>query len=81
MNSKILNITIVLLLMTLFGSGCTGKGFIRPGMSIHHDIYYRNPWHRYDHFPPPRFISPPPIILPPPVIEPPPIFEAVPLPS
>jgi len=80
----------MLFLTALLASACSGvSGGGGYGRVIHHDIYYRNPWYRYDRFPPPRVIGPPPTIEPP--IEPPavqlpieppidpPIFEAVPL--
>lgn len=86
MNTKTLLIIATLILTTVMGSACSGVRVYGRHVPLHHDIYYRNPWHGFDRFPPPRFIGPPPTIEPPAVqlpIEPPigpPVFEAVPLP-
>lgn len=82
MNTKTLLIFAMLVLATVISTACSGMRVYGTHVPIHHDIYYRNPWHRFDRFPPPRFIGPPPAIKMPPIELPiePPVFEAVPLP-
>lgn len=68
MNGKFLRIFVTLIIITMIGAACSGKGGVRSGgyMRHHHDFYYRNPWNDFDRFRRPIIIAPPPVIAPPP---------------